>query len=39
MMYGIDGAKSGTIPPYTVWAGNLILLVWGFYLLRKVIRY
>jgi len=39
MMYGIDGAKSGTIPPYTVWAGNLILLVWGFYLLRKVLRY
>lgn len=39
MMYGIDGAKNGTIPPYTVWTGNLILLVWGAYLLRKVIRY
>jgi lipopolysaccharide export system permease protein len=39
MMYGIDGAKNGTIPPYSVWAGNLILLAWGGYLLRKVIRY
>lgn len=39
MMYGIDGAKNGTIPPFSVWAGNLILLLWGGYLLRKVIRY
>ncbi len=39
MMYGIDGAKNGTIPPFSVWAGNLILLAWGGYLLRKVIRY
>ncbi len=39
MMYGIDGAKNGTIPAFSVWAGNLILLVWGGYLLRKVIRY
>ena len=39
MMYGIDGAKNGTIPPFSVWAGNLILLIWGGYLLRKVIRY
>ena len=39
MMYGIDGAKNGTIPPFSVWAGNLILVVWGAYLLRKVIRY
>jgi len=39
MMYGIDGAKNGTVPPYSVWAGNLILLTWGGYLLRKVIRY
>jgi lipopolysaccharide export system permease protein len=39
MMYGIDGAKNGTIPPSTVWAGNLILFLWGGYLLRKVLRY
>ncbi len=39
MMYGIDGAKGGTIPAYSVWMGNLLLVVWGGYLLRKVIRY
>ena len=39
MIYGVDGAKGGTIPPYAVWAGNVILLVWGAYLLRKVVRY
>ena len=39
MIYGVDGAKGGTIPPYAVWAGNVILLVWGAYLLRKVLRY
>jgi lipopolysaccharide export system permease protein len=39
MIYGVDGAKSGTIPPYAVWAGNLIMLACGAYLLRKVMRY
>ncbi len=39
LAYGIDGAKNGTIPPYGVWAGNVILALWGTYLLRKVIRY
>lgn len=39
LAYGIDGAKNGTIPPYGVWMGNVILAVCGAYLLRKVIRY
>ena len=39
MIYGVDGAKGGTIPPYAVWAGNVILAIWGAYLLRKVLRY
>jgi len=39
LMYGIDGAKGGTIPPQAIWVGNLLLLVWGMFLLRKVIRY
>lgn len=38
-MYGMDGAKEGRIPPACIWAGNALLLVWGFFLLRKVIRY
>lgn len=36
---GIDRAKSGAVPPYTVWLGNVVLLAVGFALLRKVIRY
>jgi lipopolysaccharide export system permease protein len=39
LAYGVDGAKSGTIPPYSVWAGNLLLILWGTWLLRRVIRY
>lgn len=37
--YGIDGAKNGTIPPWSVWVGNLLLAVWGFELMKKVVRY
>jgi len=39
LMLGIDGAKHGTVPPATVWAGNLLLIAWGAWLLRRVLRY
>ncbi len=39
MAYGIDGAKNGTIPPISVWAGNVVLLAAGAWLLRRVLRY
>lgn len=39
LVYGIDGSKHGTIPPWSVWAGNAMLFLWGSYLLRKVVRY
>lgn len=39
LMYGVDGAKNGTIPPYSVWAGNVLLAVWGALMLRKILRY
>ena len=39
LVYGVDGAKNGAIPPYSVWIGNVLLALWGAYLLRKVIRY
>lgn len=35
----VDGAKSGTVPPYCVWTGNVLLICWGAWLLRRVIRY
>lgn len=39
LAYGIDGAKYGTIPPWGVWAGNLLLGAWGVTLMKKVVRY
>ena len=39
LMWTIDGAKNGSFPPYAVWVGNLLLLAWGGWLLRRVIRY
>jgi lipopolysaccharide export system permease protein len=39
LIYGIDGAKGGTVPAYGVWAGNLLLLLWGAWLLKRVVRY
>ena len=36
--FGLDQAKAGEVPPYTVWAGNLVLALIGVWLLRKVIR-
>jgi len=39
MMFGLDRAKAGDIPPYMVWSGNVVLLAWGAYLLRRVLKY
>jgi lipopolysaccharide export system permease protein len=39
LMWTVDGAKNGSFPPYAVWVGNLLLLAWGGWLLRRVIRY
>ena len=39
LAYGVDGAKGGTVPPYFVWMGNVLLLAWGTWLMRKVFRY
>jgi lipopolysaccharide export system permease protein len=39
LVVGINGAKDGRLPPWSVWAGNILLLLWGAYLLRRVLRY
>jgi lipopolysaccharide export system permease protein len=39
MQYGVDRAKCGAFPPYSVWFGNLVLLVIGTILLRRAIRH
>lgn len=38
-MFGLDRAKDGSLPPYFVWLGNLLLALWGAWLLRRVLRY
>jgi lipopolysaccharide export system permease protein len=39
LAYGVDAAKHGTLPPQIVWAGNVLLALWGVWLFRRVIRY
>ena len=35
----VDQAKDGALPPPAVWLGNVVLALWGVWLLRRVIRY
>jgi lipopolysaccharide export system permease protein len=39
LMYGLDRAKSGALPPYWIWLGNIVLLGASIWLLRRVLRY
>jgi lipopolysaccharide export system permease protein len=39
LIYGGAGAKNGTIPACFAWTGDILLLVWGGWLLRRVMRY
>ena len=39
LMYGIDQAKSGILPPYFVWLANVICGGIGLFFIRRVIRY
>lgn len=39
LAFGLDRAKAGEIHHYAVWLANLILVVWGVYLMRRVVRY
>ena len=39
MIFGADQAKNGNLPTIFVWAGNVMLMLWGVWLLRRVIRY
>lgn len=37
--YGFDQAKTGALPPYSVWAANLVMVAIGLWMLRRVVRY
>jgi len=39
LAWGTDRAKTGSLPPYTVWLGDIILVLAGLWILRKVLRY
>ena len=39
MILGADAAKNGNLPMIAIWAGNGMLMLWGLWLLRRVIRY
>lgn len=36
LMMGVGRAKTGALPPYAVWIGNLVLFLVGIWLIRKV---
>ena len=39
LTWTVNRVKDGAIPPYSVWLGNLVLLVVSYFLTRKVVRY
>ncbi len=39
MAFGVSQAKSGTFPSWGVWAGNVILVVIGWRITKRIIRY
>lgn len=39
LAYGVDLAKSGDLPPYCVWIGNIVLVAVGSLMIRRVLRY
>ena len=39
LMMGVDKAKSGELPPYCVWIGNVVLVSVGLWLIRKIRQY
>lgn len=36
LMFGVGQAKSGTMPPYIVWLGNLVMISLGIFLINKI---
>lgn len=37
--FGLDGAKNGRLPPCSVWFGNIVCVIVGVLLYRKVVRH
>ena len=39
LMISLNKAKGGDLPPQAVWLGNIVLVLWGTWLMRRVIRF
>lgn len=39
LAHSLDRSKAGAYPPVTVWLANIVLVLWGLWVLRKVLRY
>ncbi len=39
LIFSVDRAKSGGIPSFSVWLGNVIMVACGCWLMRRVLRY
>jgi lipopolysaccharide export system permease protein len=37
-MLGISRVKAGVMPPPAVWMANILITLWGLWLLRRVVR-
>ncbi|NBT12836.1 MAG: YjgP/YjgQ family permease [Planctomycetia bacterium] len=37
-MLGISRVKAGVLPPPAVWMGNVLITLWGLWLMRRVVR-
>jgi lipopolysaccharide export system permease protein len=38
LMLGVSRVKSGSLPAPAVWLGNILVMLWGVWLLRSVVR-
>lgn len=39
LMWSVDEAKGGGVPPFAVWLGNVVLAIWGLAMMRHVVRH
>ena len=39
LLVALNRTKNGEWPAYSIWLGNLLLVCWGLWLMRKVMRY
>jgi lipopolysaccharide export system permease protein len=39
LILGVNQGKGGSLPPAAVWMGNVVLVIWALWLLRRVMRY